>query len=82
MMHKIDRSKRLSRLLDVTSAGLARRRGLPVVIGIVLVIVALLLQVVAFAANSRALDIAAVLIHGIGVLFALIGLTVATPLGK
>ncbi len=82
MMQKIDRSKWLARMLDVTSAGLARRRGLPVVIGILLVIAALLLQVVAFAANSRALDIAAVIVHAVGVLFALIGLAMATPLGK
>ena len=41
MINKIDQSKRLARLLDVTSAGLARRRGLPIVIGILLVIVAL-----------------------------------------
>jgi hypothetical protein len=82
MMQKIDRSKWLARMLDVTSAGLARRRGLPVVIGIVLITVALVLQVVAFAANSRVLDIAAVIIHSIGVLFALIGLALTTPLGK
>lgn len=82
MINKIDQSKRLARLLDVTSAGLARRRGLPIVIGILLVIVALVLQVIAFAANSRALDIAAVIIHSAGVLFALIGLAMATPLGK
>lgn len=82
MMNKIDQSKRFARMLDVTSAGLARRRGLPIVIGIVLVTIALLLQLIAYAANSRPLDIAAAIVHSVGVLFALIGLAMATPLGK
>lgn len=82
MMNKIDQSKRLGRMLDITSAGLARRRGLPIVIGILLVTVALVLQIIAFAANSRPLDIAAAIVHSVGVLFALIGLAVANPLGK
>ena len=82
MMNKIDQSKRLARMLDVTSAGLARRRGLPIVIGIILVTVALILQLIGFAANSRALEIASAIVHSVGVLFALIGLAVATPLGK
>ncbi len=82
MFRQIDRSKRLGKLIDVTSSGLSKRRGLPMVIGILLVTVALLLQILGYITASRALDIVATLIHSIGVLFALIGLTVSAPLGK
>jgi len=82
MFKQIDRSKRLGKLIDLTSSGLSKRRGLPMVIGILLVTVALLLQILGYITASRALDIVATLIHSIGVLFALIGLTVSAPLGK
>lgn len=82
MFKQIDRSKRLGRLIDLTSSGLSKRRGLPMVIGIVLIVVALLLQILSFLFISRPLDIIATIIHSLGVLFALIGLTVSTPLGK
>lgn len=81
-MKRLDRSRRLGRLIDLASSGLARRRGLPVIIGIVLVSVALIIDLLGFASNSRALQIAATITHSVGVLFALIGLTLATPLGK
>lgn len=82
MFKQIDRSKRLGRLIDLTSSGLSKRRGLPMVIGILLVVVALLLQILGYLLASSLLDIIATIIHSIGVLFALIGLTVSTPLGK
>lgn len=82
MFKQIDRSKRLGRLIDLTSSGLAKRRGLPMVIGILLVAIALILQIVAALLNSRPIDLIATIIHSVGVLFALIGLTVSTPLGK
>lgn len=82
MMNKIDQSKRLGRMLDLTSAGIARRRGLPIVIGILLVTVALIIQLIGYATKSDVLEIAGTIIHSVGVLFALIGLAVSTPLGK
>lgn len=82
MFKQFDRSKRIGRLIDATSSGLAKRRGLPMVIGILLVAVALIIQLLGYVFSSRTLEITATLIHSIGVLFALIGLTVSTPLGK
>lgn len=82
MFKQIDRSKRLGRLIDLTSSGLAKRRGLPMVVGILLVAVALILQILSYIFSSNALQITANILHSIGVLFALIGLTIAIPLGK
>jgi hypothetical protein len=81
-MRRLDRSRRLGRLIDLASSGLARRRGLPVVIGIILVAVALIIDLIGFGSNSRALQIAGAITHSVGVLFALVGLALATPLGK
>lgn len=82
MFKQIDRSKRLGRLIDLTSSGLAKRRGLPMVVGILLVALALVLQILGYLFSSNALQITSNILHSIGVLFALIGLTIAIPLGK
>ncbi|GIK27450.1 MAG: hypothetical protein IT298_05235 [Chloroflexi bacterium] len=81
-MRRLDSSRRLGRMIDLASSSLARRRGLPVIIGILLVAVALIIDLVGYASNSRALQITGTIIHSVGVLFALVGLTLATPLGK
>lgn len=81
-MKRIDESKLLIRLLTRLSALLARQRGLPIVIGIVLVIVSFFLQVVDVFASSQALDLLGVIVQHVGILIALIGLVLATPLGK
>jgi hypothetical protein len=82
MLRRIDRSKRLGRLLDGLSGGVAKRRGLPIVIGILLVVVALVVELIAELTGSRALDIIGTILNSVGVLFALIGLAVAAPLGR
>ncbi len=81
-MKRIDESKLLIQLVTRLSALLARQRGLPVVIGIVLVIVSFLLQVVDVFAPSQVLNLLGVIAQHTGILIALIGLVVVTPLGK
>jgi hypothetical protein len=82
MLKKIDRSQALSRLIQKLSDSIARQRGLPVIIGIALVILSLIVQSLnVWAGNQWLAFIGVILLHG-GVLIALIGLTISTPLGK
>ncbi|MBI5669859.1 MAG: hypothetical protein HZC41_17825 [Chloroflexi bacterium] len=82
MFRRIDRSPFLARWIERLSTFLARRRGLPVVIGILLVVVSFVLQVVDVYAVSQALRLLAVVFQNVGILLALIGLLLAEPLGK
>lgn len=82
MFRRIDRSPRLARLIAFLSEFLARRRGLPVVIGITLIIVSFILQIVETYSPSTGLHLLAVVIQNVGILTALIGLLLAAPLGK
>ncbi len=82
MFRRIDRSALLARWIERLSTFLARRRGLPVVVGILLVIVSFGLQVLDIYAASQGLRLLAVVLQNIGILLALIGLLLAEPLGK
>ena len=82
MFRRIDRSPTLSRMIERLSSLLARQRGLPVVLGIALVIIGFVIQVVNVALNSPLLEIGGLIFNSGGVLVALIGLLLAEPLGK
>lgn len=82
MFKRIDESKLLSKFLAYISNLLAKRRGLPIVIGIVLVIVSFVLQVINVSIKSDLMELVGVIIHNAGVLIALLGLALAIPLGK
>ena len=82
MFRRIDESKFLISLLERLSNLLAKQRGLPVVIGIFLIIVGFILQIINIAVDNSALELLGVITHNAGVLIALIGLTLAIPLGK
>jgi vacuolar-type H+-ATPase subunit I/STV1 len=81
MFKRIDSSPGLSRLLARVTEGMAKRRGLPVVIGIFLVIVSFIVQGVNVYANSQTLELIGVIIQHVGLLTALIGLLVSEVLG-
>ncbi len=82
MFKRIDRSPALARLLERLSATMARQRGLPVVVGVALVLVSFVVGLINVAADSKALDLVWVLTHHLGLLTALIGLLLVEPLGK
>ncbi|NWG17429.1 MAG: hypothetical protein HXY41_12415 [Chloroflexi bacterium] len=82
MFRRIDRSTTLARWLERLTGFLARRRGLPVVIGIVFVIIGFVLQLVEMYAPSVAVHLFAVVFHNLGVILALIGVLLAEPLGR
>ncbi len=82
MFKRIDQSSSLARLIEWISEFLARRRGLPVVIGIVLVVVSFVIQTINVSTGSQVLQLVGVVIEHLGVLIALIGMLLSQPLGK
>ncbi len=74
MFKRIDRSPALARLLEHLSASLARQRGLPIVLGVVLVAISFVVQLINVYSPSQTLDLIwTITLHG-GLLIALIGL--------
>ena len=82
MLKHIDRSQRLNKLIQKLSEGTAKQRGLPVVIGIILIVISMALQSIDVFTDSNIIELLGVLAHHLGVLIALVGLTIAVPLGK
>jgi hypothetical protein len=82
MLRRIDQSPLFARLLEGSSNFVARYRGLPVILGILLVFISMLLQIGDIYSQSRILTLAGVVTHHVGVLIALIGLLIAAPIGK
>jgi hypothetical protein len=81
MFRRLDRSSRISTILERLSGWLARRRGLPIVAGITFVVVSLILQLINGASPSSGVQTAATLTLYIGLLLALIGIVLVEPLG-
>ncbi|MCC6803933.1 MAG: hypothetical protein IT319_13705 [Anaerolineae bacterium] len=82
MFKRIDRSPALARFLERMSASLARQRGLPIVLGVLLVAISFVVQLINVYNPSQALDLIWTITHHLGLLFALIGLLVVEPLGQ
>lgn len=82
MFKRIDRSPTLARLLERLTAALARRRGLPIVLGVILVAISFVVQLINVYNPSQTLDLLWTLTHHLGLLLALIGLLIVEPLGQ
>jgi hypothetical protein len=81
MYKRIDESPFLIKVLRKLSATIAKQRGLPVVIGIGLIIVGFIVQLVNVAIGSPILEVIHILAHNIGLLSALIGFALSQPIG-
>ena len=82
MLKKIDSSQFLVRFLERLSTLLARRRGLPAVVGILLIALGFGVELINIGIELRSLDIIQIILRNVGVLIALIGLLLAEPLGE
>lgn len=82
MLKKIDSSHSLVKLLERLSSLLARQRGLPIVIGIALVIVGFVVEILNVGIQSDLLQVIHIIARNAGVLVALIGLLLSEPLGE
>jgi len=78
----IDRSPFLARRLEGLSAWLAKRRGLPTVIGILLIAVSFVISLIGIYAPSPLLDLLWSITHHLGLIIGLIGLLLVQPLGS
>ncbi|MEZ4666931.1 MAG: hypothetical protein R3E39_03245 [Anaerolineae bacterium] len=82
MFRRIDESTWLANRIASFSEFMAKRRGLPVVIGIALVIISFMIQLIDVYATSQLLHLIGVITLNVGILTSLIGLLLADPLGK
>lgn len=83
MFKRIDQSRFFNNLLQRLSTLLARLRGLPTFVGIILIAISFVLQIVqVYSPPSQLLNLMAVILQNAGILIALIGLLLAEPLGK
>jgi vacuolar-type H+-ATPase subunit I/STV1 len=81
MFKRIDSSPALARFLAAFTERMAKQRGLPVVIGVFLVIISFVVQSINVYAESQMLELIGVIVHHVGLLTALIGLLVSEVLG-
>ena len=81
-MKKIHESPLLIRLLNQTSSVFARRRGLPVIVGVALVVISMLFALLNLALNSPGVAALQIIFHHVGVITALVGLLLSQPLGN
>jgi hypothetical protein len=82
MFKRIDESPWLARRIAALSEYLAKRRGLPVVFGIVIILISFVLQIINVLAPSKALALTGIVSLYLGILVALVGFLVSEALGK
>ncbi|MGQ9887099.1 MAG: hypothetical protein ACUVSX_01290 [Aggregatilineales bacterium] len=82
MFKRFDESPKVARLFEVVTAALAKRRGLPVILGFFLVLVSLVLQFAFVFVRSPIVELLGVIVLHVGILSALLGLALAEALGK
>ena len=81
MFKRIDRSKWLIGLIAKSSDLFSRQRGLPIVVGLILVALGLIFQVINIISANDVIAVLGVTFNGLGVLIALIGVLLVVPLG-
>jgi hypothetical protein len=82
MFKRFDESPFFIRLLQRLSTLLAKQRGLPIVIGIVLIALGFIVQLINLFINSPTLDFIQIVLHNVGIILSLVGVLLAQPLGN
>lgn len=82
MRDRIDRSRRIGRLIEFLSNSLAQQRGLVPVIGLLITIIGWLILLVSVFVQNRFVEFSGLFLQGIGIIAALIGLLLSEPLGR
>lgn len=80
-MRKIDESSFLIRLLTNISNTLTRQRGLPIVVGILLIAGGGILEFVNVAFESSIIAMVEIALRNFGIITALVGIILLEPLG-
>jgi hypothetical protein len=85
-MHKIadrlNRSRVLGRLIAFVSVRLAQHRGVPILLGIILVVLSWLLHIIAALTSSATWQFIAFTTLHLAIFVGLLGVLLAEPLGK
>jgi len=81
MFRRIDRSQTLLRLLGRMSDLFAKQRGLPIIIGIMLIILSMVVQSINVFVDANLLELVGTISLHLGILIALIGIALVEPLG-
>jgi hypothetical protein len=81
-MKQIDRSPLLIRLLETVSGLLAKQRGLPIVVGIFLIVLGAVLEFLNVAFESKAVEMVEIILRNFGLVSALVGILLLEPLGR
>ena len=82
MMNRLDRSERLSALIEALSHGLAARRGLPIIAAIALTAFSLLVHLVAALSGNTLVSICGFVLLHVAILAGFLGVLLAEPLGR
>jgi len=80
MFRWLDESTLLNKILPKISSVASKNRGVPILVGIVLVIIAFIVQLINVIAGSLVLEFVYVVFHNVGILTALIGFLLIEPL--
>lgn len=82
MFKRIDRSKTLIRLLENLSTFLARQRGFPIILGIILIFGGTLLELLNVFTQAPLIEVAHIVFHNFGIITALVGILLLIPIGE
>ena len=82
MFKRFDESPAIGRFFEALTAALAKKRGLPVVIGIIFIVISFVLHLINAFLPAPALEVLSIIALHLGLLAALIGLLLAEALGR
>jgi hypothetical protein len=79
---RLNRSRRLGRLLSFFSGYLANYRGMPIIVGAVFILISLVTQIIGTLTALIGVTIFGIIMLHLGLLAAFVGILLAEPLGK
>lgn len=82
MFKRLDNSPAIARFFERFTTTIARQKGLPVVLGVGLVIISLLLQSLNVYIESKPLELIGIIVQHAGIIVGLLGLLLADALGR
>ena len=81
-MRQLDRSERIKSLIKWLSTSLASRRGLPVLVAILLTAISLIVHIVAVISGNTLITLCGFVVLHLAVFVGLLGTLLADPLGR
>lgn len=82
LLGTLNSSRTLGRLITFFSMALARNRGVPILVGIILVVISLVVHVLAAVTDDVGWRIVAFVVLHVAIFTGLLGVLLAEPLGR